>query len=54
MFLKLEVAEEKQMVVRRGVNRGSVLPVAASALEEVIYGRVRLSCRQQVKSGHAL
>ena len=40
MFLKLEVAEERQTVVRcGGVNRGSVLPVAASALEEVVKWR---------------
>ena len=37
VFLKLEeVAEERQTVVRcGGVNRGSVLPVATSALEGV-------------------
>ena len=33
MFLKLDVAEERQTVVRcGGVNRGSVLPVATSAI----------------------
>ena len=55
MFLKLEVAEERQTVVRcGGVNRGSVLPVAASALEGVVvHGGIRLRCREQVKSGHA-
>ena len=37
MFLKLEVAEERQTVVRcSGVNWGSALPVATSALEEVV------------------
>ena len=55
MFLKLEVAEERQMVVRcSGANRGLVLPVTTSALEEVVYGVIHLRCREQVKSGHAL
>ena len=37
MFLKLEVAEERQTVIRcGGFNWGSVLQVAASALEEVV------------------
>ena len=41
MFLKLEVAEERQTVVRcGGVNRGSVLPVATSAFREVKDRRV--------------
>ena len=55
MFLKLEVAEERQTVVRCGGVKGSVLPVvAAPVLEEVVYGRIFLRCRDQVKSGHAL
>ena len=33
MFLKLEVAEERQTVVRCGANKVSVLPVANSVLE---------------------
>ena len=55
MFLKLEVAEERQTVVRcGGVNQDSVLRVAASALERVVVHRgVRLSCEEQVKSEHA-
>ena len=40
MFLKLEVAEERQTVVRcGGVNRVSVLPVATSAFREAKDGR---------------
>jgi hypothetical protein len=36
VFLKLEVAEERQTVVRcGGVNEGPVLPVATPAFEEV-------------------
>ena len=55
MFLKLEAAEERQTVVRcGGIDWVSVLPVATSALEEVVYGGIRLRCREQVKSGHAL
>ena len=55
MFLKLEVAEERQTVVRcGGVNQGSVLPVATSVLEEVVYREIRLRCRERGKSGHVL
>ena len=57
MFLKLEeVAEERQMVVRcGGVNRGSVLPVATSALAGVVVlGGICLRGREQVMSGHGL
>ena len=55
MFLKLEeVAEERQTVVRcGGVNQGSGLPVATSALEGVVvHSGIRLRCREQVTSGH--
>ena len=55
MFLRLEAAEERQTMVRYGgVNQGLVLQVATSALEEVVYRGIRLRCREQVKSGHAL
>ena len=56
MFLKLEeVAEERQAVLRcGGVSRGSVLPVATSALKGVVVlGGICLRGREQVMSGHA-
>ena len=41
------------MVRWGGVNWGSVLPVATSALEGVVvHGQIRLKCREQVTSGH--